>query len=55
MTEIRKFITASWKAITAGVAAGAGAFQAGGTLQTSIAAGLATAALTWVVPNQKPV
>lgn len=52
MTALKQFVASAMKALAAGVAAGAGAFQAGGTVQTSLAAGVAAAALTYVVKNR---
>lgn len=45
------FVTQSWKALAAGLAAGAAAFQAGQNLGLSVAAGVSAAALVWFVPN----
>jgi hypothetical protein len=47
-----KFLYASWKALAAGLAAGAVAFQSGQNLSLSVAAGVGAFALTWVIPNQ---
>lgn len=48
---MKQFLTQSWKATAAGLAAGAAAFQAGQNLSLSIAAGVGAAALVWFVPN----
>lgn len=49
-----KFLMQSWKAVAAGLGAGAAAFQAGQNLSLSFAAGVSAAALVWFVPNSNP-
>ena len=48
---MNQFVQQSWKALAAGLAAGAAAFQAGQNLSLSVAAGIGAAALVWFVPN----
>lgn len=45
------FLQQSWKAVAAGLATGAAAFQAGQNLSLSVAAGVGAAAVVWWVPN----
>ncbi len=46
------FLMASWKALAAGLVAGAAAFQAGQNLGTSAAVGVGAFGITWIVPNK---
>lgn len=48
---MKQFLMQSWKAVAAGLAAGAVAFQSGQNLSLSIAAGVGAAAVVWFVPN----
>lgn len=48
-----QFLMQSWKAVAAGLAAGAAAFQAGQNLSLSVAAGVGAAAVVWFVPNKE--
>lgn len=50
-TKLKRLVNECRKALLAGLLAGLTAFQAGGTLQTSIIAGLIVALGTWVTPN----